>query len=226
MAPFIEFLTTSGKIWVANPIEFAGAMILGILVGYLLSRLRYQGTVQALNVRLDHKDDVIKLKDDVIASASAAAPRSDAAPGLESPKQPTPADTAPPPQFAEDPRFRSINAKILSEVEASIHKAVKTNVYSHVYNPESGRAKTLTFKAGGYIGEGRNDNESRWRVAGGRLEILNSQMQVYSRFFLLPDGRSFHHTNDPDTLSIKGQYLTPIDHATSSDHPRLSKPLP
>lgn len=210
MGPLIEFLTASGKIWAANLIEFVGALVLGIAAGYLLSRLRYQGAVHALTIRLELKDDMIKFKDTAIASASATAPRSDTGSTAQShlaPNQIAPSPTA----AAEDPRFRNINAQILNDLEASIQKAVKTTTYSHVFNPQTAQAKILTFKPGGYIGEGRNDNESRWRVAGGRLEILNSQMQVYSRFFLLPDGLSFHHTNDPDTLSIKGQYLTPID---------------
>jgi hypothetical protein len=87
---------------------------------------------------------------------------------------------------------------------------VKSTTYKFVYNPKTGQSKTLTFKAGGYIGEGRNAQESRWRVAGGRLEILNDKNEVYSRFFLLPDGRTLHHTNDPETQSIKGQLLTPL----------------
>jgi hypothetical protein len=30
---------------------------------------------------------------------------------------------------------------------------------------------------------------------------------VYSRFVLLDDNESLHHTNDPDTRSIRGQYM-------------------
>jgi hypothetical protein len=79
-----------------------------------------------------------------------------------------------------------------------------------VFNPVTNRTKVVTFAPNGDIGEGRNGNEHKWRINGGRLEILNDRSEVYSRFFLLPDGRSLHHTNDSDTKSIKGQDLTPV----------------
>ena len=39
------------------------------------------------------------------------------------------------------------------------------------------------------------------------LEILNIENQVFSRFRFDANGVVFHHTNDEDTLSIKGQYI-------------------
>jgi hypothetical protein len=92
-------------------------------------------------------------------------------------------------------------------METKIHKAVLARRYKLVYNPETGKSRTVSFQEGGEVGEGRNDNEFRWRISGGRLEFLDSAGRVYSRFFILPDGKTFHHTNDAETRSIKGQYL-------------------
>jgi hypothetical protein len=210
MTGFIEFLTASAKIWGAHPIEFAGALLLGIIVGYFLSRLRYQSTIDAQKAHLAVKDESIKLKDAVIASASASAPRTissstpEPTPTLESiPRPVAPHQPNAPP---EDRRFADINARIVAQTNATILNAIRNSRFRFVFNPESGRSKFLTFEANGDIGEGQNGNEYKWRVIGGRLEIFNDRGEIYSRFFVLPDGK-LHHTNDPDTRSIKGQYL-------------------
>jgi len=182
---------------------------MGVLIGYFLSRLRHQGTIQELTVRVSHKDDVIKLKDDAIASASA--PRA-AAPMVEIFQNAREAELprAERRNSQADARFIEINAKIISDLEEKIRNAVLNTRYTLVFNPISGRSKPLTFNANGEIAQGKNNNEHRWRISGGRLEILDNGGNVYSRFFLLPDGKSLHHTNDPDTISIKGQYLKPV----------------
>jgi hypothetical protein len=59
----------------------------------------------------------------------------------------------------------------------------------------------MRFSADGSIMEGANQNEASWRTRGGRLELLDSNGRVHSRFTY--DGSSrFSHTNDPDTGSI------------------------
>jgi hypothetical protein len=208
MGAFFDTLVRSAEVWAKYPLQFGVALILGVLIGYFLSRLRHQGTIQALNVRISHKDDVIKLKDDAIASASASAPRSPADPTemLKEKALPEPA-TIPP---AGDPRFAEVNAKIMADIEKNLRTAILSTRYKLVFNPVTGKSKPLSFAANGHVAEGKNDNEFRWRIVGGRLEFLNSSNQIYSRFFLLPDGRSLHHTNDPDPISIKGQFLQPI----------------
>jgi hypothetical protein len=110
----------------------------------------------------------------------------------------------------EDPRFQDINLRIIADIEAKIRKAILACRYKLVYNPETGKSKAVSFHEDGDVGEGRNNNESRWRISGGRLGFLDSAGVVYSRFFILPDGKTFHHTNDADTRSIKGQYLQPL----------------
>lgn len=201
----IELLKTLLPDWAAVAIPFIAMAVIGLYIGFLLARLRYQSSVDGLEktVTFLEKQLTFRSAADLKATVSEVPAQK---PDYGTFAEPDTARSAPP-----DPRFTDLNNQIMKETDAKIQKAVRTNTYTFVYNPKTGRSKTLTFKQGGYIGEGRNDNEHRWRVTRGRLEILNSKMQVYSRFYLLPDGRSFHHTNDDDVPSIKGQYLTPIE---------------
>jgi hypothetical protein len=105
--------------------------------------------------------------------------------------------------------FAAVNARIVAQTNTRIMNEIKGHRFKFVFNPESGASKFLTFETNGEIGEGRNRNEYAWSIFGGRLEIKNDQGRTYSRFSMTPEGK-FYHTNDPDTLSIKGQYLEPI----------------
>jgi hypothetical protein len=106
-------------------------------------------------------------------------------------------------------RFTHVNARIIEQTNARIVDEIENRRFKFVFNPETGSSKILSFKPNGEIGEGRNGNEFSWSVSDGRLEIKNDRGKIYSRFFMTPDGR-LYHTNDPETLSIKGQYLEPI----------------
>ena len=81
------------------------------------------------------------------------------------------------------------------------------NVFTLFYNPAAKRSKPITFDSSGAIVDGHNDNEHRWRVNSGRLEIIQSDGAVHSRFVYVPTDRSFQHTNDPDTLSVANQRI-------------------
>jgi len=74
------------------------------------------------------------------------------------------------------------------------------------FNPPS-RSKPITFLTAGQIGEGQNKNEHSWRVIHGKLELLQQDGKVHSRFEYNARSGSFVHTNDADTLSIPGQYI-------------------
>ncbi|BBO16849.1 conserved hypothetical protein [Candidatus Brocadia pituitae] len=65
----------------------------------------------------------------------------------------------------------------------------------------------MTFLENRRIGEGRNDNESRWRLSRGWLEIFGVDNQIYSRFKLDKESGQLVCTNDTDTRSIQGQSL-------------------
>jgi hypothetical protein len=99
-----------------------------------------------------------------------------------------------------------------SEVsDSEISEAVKKRPYRLQFNPKNGRdgSKIVMFGPDGKILEGGNDKESSWRARNGRLELLNSDGKVHSRFRLDLPTNLFLHTNEQDTLSIKGQYLAP-----------------
>ncbi len=80
--------------------------------------------------------------------------------------------------------------------------------------PGLSKTKIMLFGEDGVIFEGRNINESSWRIRSGYLELLDSDAQVHSRFYYNPDKNRFDHTNDPDTgsirkHSIRDQYMLP-----------------
>lgn len=75
------------------------------------------------------------------------------------------------------------------------------------FNPYGPKRKVMTFLENRRIGEGRNDNESRWRLSRGWLEIFGVDNQIYSRFKLDKESGQLVCTNDTDTRSIQGQSL-------------------
>ena len=80
------------------------------------------------------------------------------------------------------------------------------------HNPSIGpvRSKDISFKATGEIQSGRNDNESKWRITDGTLELLQTDGKVHSRFYFIPESKIFIHTGDADTPSARGQYIIPL----------------
>jgi hypothetical protein len=92
----------------------------------------------------------------------------------------------------------------------SLAKLLSAEPWVLVFNPQApGGWKKISFEPDGTIGEGRNDNESRWRIQEGFLELLNSSGQIFSRFSYDKLEKIFNHTNDPDTLSLRNQVLKP-----------------
>jgi hypothetical protein len=73
----------------------------------------------------------------------------------------------------------------------------------------------MKFGPNGAILDGRNDNETTWRIYQGLLELLDSKGDCHSRFYYGADDGRFFHTNDPDTGSIqkhgiRDQYMIPV----------------
>jgi hypothetical protein len=67
----------------------------------------------------------------------------------------------------------------------------------------------MRFSPDGRIVEGGNRNEHSWRVLDGQLELLQADGTVHSRFNYSPGHGMFFHTNDPDTKSLRDQYMAP-----------------
>jgi hypothetical protein len=201
--PGADFFSQFLDDWLKYPKGAIAAALFGLMIGFVLSRMRYHAKFEALEVRITHKDDLLKFKDDTIESLNAKpkpkprgrAKTQDSAPDLAPLSEPiTPPD---------------LGAALFLENQKII-KAITGTRFRFVFNPQNEQSKILTFNPDYTIGEGRNANEATWRTMNGSLEIYNSDGQVYSRFTLLSDGKSLHHTNQSDTLSIRGQYMVPV----------------
>jgi hypothetical protein len=104
-------------------------------------------------------------------------------------------------------KFAAFNRSLFDSQSAQLERFLTNNSFRMIFNPANNKSKIVTFDSGGSIVEGRNDNEHRWRIRDGRLEILQSDGNVHSRFVYVPSDRSFQHTNDPDTRSVANQRI-------------------
>lgn len=92
------------------------------------------------------------------------------------------------------------------EVEA-ILLAYRFRLY---FNPKDNRrSRMITFMRAGHLAEGRNNNEDSWRIANGRLEFIQIDGRVHSRFNYIAESNIFTQVNDRDTLGVRGQYMIP-----------------
>ena len=76
------------------------------------------------------------------------------------------------------------------------------------FNPPK-LSKRMVFSSDGTISEGNNKNEHRWRIVGDKLELVQLDGKIHSRFYYDPSDSTFKNTNDSDTLSIRGQFIAP-----------------
>jgi hypothetical protein len=89
--------------------------------------------------------------------------------------------------------------------------------FRFIYNPLANKSKIVTFSQNGEVKEGQNNNENRWQIRRGKLELLNSENNLYSRFVYEAKSGRLTHTNDPECLSILGQYFEPLNEKTFED---------
>lgn len=106
------------------------------------------------------------------------------------------------------------DCKIPALAMKSLLIGTKYRLFFNPRVPGMSKTKIMRFGKNGAILEGKNDNESSWRIRSGFLELLDSDGQVHSRFYYNPDKNRFDHTNDPDTgsirkHSIRDQYMLP-----------------
>jgi hypothetical protein len=113
------------------------------------------------------------------------------------------------PNFSGGLLGRWLKRKSASEDDALV-TLLRSKNWLLNYNPAvKEKEKQIEFKDNDEIRIGQNNNESKWRVRDGLLEILNHEGRVFSRFSFDKDQKKFVHTNDPDTLSIKSQTIRP-----------------
>jgi hypothetical protein len=92
---------------------------------------------------------------------------------------------------------------------ASLERLLVSRPYRLVFNPTSKAAKRIVFGPNGVVLEGNNRNEHQWRLFRKKLELLQLDGKVHSRFEYDADSDQWKHTNESDTLSIRGQYIEP-----------------
>lgn len=176
----------------------ATLVVLAVLVGFVIARFGYQGQIKSQKERIAGKDEVIAFKDMTIQSLN-----------MQIEKLATAASDT---RITEDkPNRRTTHDAMPPDLQP--REALVSQKYIFVYNPSNGRNKIVEFLASGDIGEGRNSNEWMWRIRNSKLEFLNKQNEVYSRFRWNRETGSFHHTNEPDTKSLRGQFLVPAGSA-------------
>jgi hypothetical protein len=193
---FVEIFTSNYKAFIANPILFLFAMIAGAFLGQLFSKSIHKGKMDALEEHIKLKAEQIEVKDKTIQSMSADRTKLEKVAAEATPNYTPPAE---PKRSGAADQFAAVNAQITWSAERRLHELLLSGPFKFVFNPATGASKRLTFLPNGDIGEGRNDNENRGRIADGRLEILGGDGRLYSRFVLLHDNVSLHHTNDPET---------------------------
>lgn len=97
--------------------------------------------------------------------------------------------------------------------DEQIAEALRRRPFSLNYYSSKGvrKSRAMLFGPSGKILEGGNDAEHSWRITNGYLETVRADGRVQARFSFFPASNIFIHTNDPDTISSKGQYMIPSD---------------
>lgn len=91
----------------------------------------------------------------------------------------------------------------------TLEELLLSRPYRLFFNPETKRSKRIVFNNDGLIIEGNNRNEHSWRIKDDFLELIQLDKRVHSRFIYNKENDIFEHTNDSDTLSIRGQFIVP-----------------
>jgi hypothetical protein len=115
-------------------------------------------------------------------------------------------------QLAE--RFAVVVGRILKKRagldDLSLRRKVQDGKWTLIFNPRNIKGKKrISFQRDGFVGMGHNQNEHRWRVNNGLLEIFREDDKPQSRFAYIPETNEFIHTNDEDTKSLRDQRIIP-----------------
>jgi hypothetical protein len=98
------------------------------------------------------------------------------------------------------------NTPLLKNQETDWSDLLISRRWILIYRPPD-QSKPISFLRNGEIGDGQNQNEHGWRIQNERLEILQLDGRVHSRFDFHKNENKFIHTNDPDTLSVRSQII-------------------
>jgi hypothetical protein len=106
---------------------------------------------------------------------------------------------------------RALSSKVGEEKKKAhtLEELLLSRPYRLFFNPDTKRSKRIVFSSDGLIVEGNNRNEHSWRVKNDLLELVQLDKRIHSRFAYNKTKDIFEHTNESDTLSIRGQFIVP-----------------
>ena len=96
------------------------------------------------------------------------------------------------------------------DTKRRLERLLQSRDWRLIFNPPH-RTKPIQFGPNDRILAGQNKNEHWWRIEDDKLEIMQSDGRVHSRFMYDESEGKFFHTNDPDTSSIQNQIIEPAD---------------
>ncbi len=95
------------------------------------------------------------------------------------------------------------------ETTLFLQRILTRGTWRLIFNPPN-KSKPIRFGADERITAGQNKNEHWWRIVNDKLEIMQADGRIHSRFAYNQTEKKFFHTNDPDTSSIQNQILEPM----------------
>ncbi len=109
------------------------------------------------------------------------------------------------------PRLTGARGAPTAEKPLDLFTLLVSRSYRLFFRPaDADGSKVIIFKADSIVSEGRNNNENSWRLGDGKLELVQLDGKVHSRFFYDAENDRFEHTGDADTSSSNtDQYIVP-----------------
>ena len=89
-----------------------------------------------------------------------------------------------------------------------MEQALLSTIYKLFFRDD--RAKIVRFWPDGEIADGKNNNEHSWRIEKGKLELLNSNGEIHSRFRFDPASKHFFIERSPEIKCPYEQHLEPL----------------
>lgn len=88
----------------------------------------------------------------------------------------------------------------------AIKEVLIDNEWSMCFRPPDGK-KRISFKENGEVGRGKNNNEHKWSVNDGVLEIFTDKDIIHNKFWYSPAKSKFLAVDSPDIRAFLGQYI-------------------
>ena len=103
-----------------------------------------------------------------------------------------------------------VEPRPLPPLDQLLNEKIRLGSWILIFNPTltSPRArKKISFNAEGTVGEGRNRNESDWKINNGLLEIYRENGLLQNKFRYEEKNNKFICTSDPNAKGIRDQVI-------------------